>query len=267
MSRAAALALVLLVAGCDAALDPVDPAGRHFSMSGVLDASADTQWVRVEPVTPTFDPQPGLTGTEVTLERIVDGRTVRLTETVRDFVTGPAHLFWTAEPVALGETYRLRARGPDGEAHATVEVPDRAPSLTVFGGSQDVVAVAVVRDAPLLVDVLALYSFGAPGVPDGRLSKRSDVVEREDGSYSVGIYPLTDRERLAPNAPVRRCEVLVASGSPQWEGVRGLDRETAAVENQTDRVEGGVGFVGGVATARAPLFVWGCPGPPIEERP
>lgn len=251
-----------VLAGCETGLDPIDGAGRHFSFSGTLDANADTQWVRVEPVRTTLGGPEGPTGTEVTLERLSDGRTVRLAERVVAFRTGPAHLFWATEPVGLGEAYRLRASGPDGEASTTVETPGRAPDLTVFGGPRDDVATAVIRDVTRLVDIVAVYTFSSPGTPVGRLSQTGGVVLREDGSYSVGIYPARDRERLAAGALLAACEVVVAAGSDDWEGVLALGRESGALESLTGRVEGGVGFVGGVATARAPMEAGGCPPAP-----
>ena len=51
MRRALPL-IALVLAACEVPLDPIAESDLSFALSGYLDASADTQWVRVERVDP-----------------------------------------------------------------------------------------------------------------------------------------------------------------------------------------------------------------------
>ena len=243
------------------AFDPIASSDRYFSLSGYLDASADTQWVRVEPVAPSVDPNPDQLDVAVALEDLNGGAAVAMGQVVRTFSTGPAHLFWTTADIRPGATYRLTVRRPDGaETRATVVVPDGSAEVDVIDGPFVCPTLVFVRGAARVADVQARYTVidGGQVVLQRRFSKLESLIEEPDGALRFTIYPGDDAEALGllslPSAPDEvRSEVRVAVGSEDWPDVVGLDLETALVLTLNDRIENGVGFVGGVVTETVPF--------------
>lgn len=251
MTRAALLLALAVVAGCETALEPVDEGGRYFSVSGVLDVSADTQWVRVEPVAATLEPVGGPIDVRVTLEG--PAGTAPLEQRVVPLASGPAHLFWTTAPVEPGQTYRLVAERPDGaRTRATVRTPRPFPPPTLVDGRFQCPTQVYVAAAPV-VDVVALYRPLDGGAP-GRFSKRPSLAAVEGGRQRAQIYYGDDALRMErdplPDGSVAP-EVLVAVGTEDWPTE--ADLETAAIPGESALVENGVGFVGGVVTWRSPF--------------
>lgn len=67
----------LFLTSCDPTFEPLGENDRyHFSIYGYLDASADTQWVRVGTAREAIDDVPDPSGITVTLENIQSGETV-----------------------------------------------------------------------------------------------------------------------------------------------------------------------------------------------
>ena len=252
-------ALLLLaalgLAACEVPFDPIEPSDLHYSVSGYLDVSADTQWVRVEPLARTSVPSEAPLDAAVTLEG-PDGGAVPLAQEVRQFATGPAHLFWTTAPVASGAAYRLVVRGPDGaETRVRVETPDTtAFSVEVTTGRYVCPARVVVRGAERVVDAQTRYLVARPGGPQAFAFPKADTFERaDDGAVLAALYFADDAREmdLDPVSPqgLLRSEVVVAVATDLWPDALALTLEEALLF-QSPAVEDGVGFVGGVATQR-----------------
>lgn len=121
-----------LLSGCDQSVDPLTQSDRHFSIYGALDASADTQWIRVMPVRVGVLTDSGSIDAHVTLEEIGSGRTTVLKDSLFKYASPDpdriehlyAHNFWTTDPIAEGETYRLNVQRSDGvTASALATIP------------------------------------------------------------------------------------------------------------------------------------------------
>ncbi len=251
MRRAAPLLLALLaVAGCEVPLDPIEPSDVAFSLSGYLDASADTQWVRVEPFARSTAASTNPVDAAVTLSG--PGGSATLTQKVRFFPTGPAHLFWTTAPVAPGQTYQLVARASDGRAASVdVSVPDTTGvEVDVDASGQSCPVVVRVRGAERLADVQARYVFAVRGQTREFIASYFDKVRsRADGDFQVSIYPSTDIASASLGGGVLRAGVRVAIATPSWPETTGLTIEDVLFARFPD-IDGGVGFVGGVVTRR-----------------
>ena len=273
--RRAALALGLALAACEAPLDPIAPSDRVFSMSGYLDASADTQWVRVEPFGAVAGPAPGAIDAAVTLVT-PDGARVAMAPVVRAFETGPAHLFWTTAPIATGVTYRVEAERSDGaHARATVRIPDaQAVTLTLVDGLINCPTLVIVEGAERLADVRARYALIGPA-RDGEVyefSKLPSLTRSADGAFTAQVFfgeDATEMEiDLFPGVEPIAPEVVVAVATDDWPEVEGLTLEAALASAELDRVEGGVGFVGGVVTTTADFIPgYGLLPFPLDPRP
>ncbi|WP_420455137.1 hypothetical protein [Rubrivirga sp.] len=259
MTRPALLGLLALAA-CQAPLDPIEPSDLVFSLSGHLDASADTQWVRVEAFGRTVNPHERPLAAEVELVA-ADGRRERLTQAVRALATGPAHLFWTTMPVEPGRTYRLVARAPDGaEARTDVAIPSLDHvTVALLDGFLSCPTVVRVEGAARLVDAWVRYELRGAGRVGERyeFDKRPSLAVRPDGTRDASVYFGDDAARMEiPGLPLAypvATEIGVAIGTADWPDVAGLDVEEALAEVSLGHVEGGVGFVGGTVTRAFPF--------------
>ncbi|MGB3541801.1 hypothetical protein [Rubrivirga sp.] len=254
------LLLWVALAACEAPLVPIAPSDLAYSLSGYLDASADTQWVRVEPFGISAVAVADLEGelpADVFLG-LPDGSRVPMTQDVRSFVTGPAHLFWTTEDVAPGRAYRIEVEGHDGDrAVATVEVPDvDALDIELVDGVIHCPTAVLVGGVEFLVDVQSRYTDPRTG-QSFRFSKAESFTEVLSGSTRASIYfgddaALMDVPLLPWQAGVSM-EVFVAVGTDDWLTPSELSLEGALSHAGLGRIEGGVGFVGGVVTRRFPF--------------
>ena len=257
--RRAAILCGLALAACEAPLAPIAPSDRAFSMSGYLDASADTQWVRVEPLARTTDPAPAPIEAVVTLVG-PGGAEARLTQVVRTFETGPAHLFWTTAEVAPGADYRLVARRPDGaETTVRIEVPSEASfTVDVDTGPFACPTIVTVRGAERVADVQARYLVedAAGQLVEYRFPHTDTFVRLPDGAVQAAVYFGDDARLMGldPVGPVGlvRSDVVVAVATDLWPDAFALTLEQA-LGYESPAVAHGVGFVGGVVTRRSPF--------------
>ncbi|MCW9705406.1 hypothetical protein [Fodinibius salsisoli] len=101
-----------VVIGCSNTFEPLQENDQyHFSIYGYLDASADTQWVRVMPVRDSlyFSPRP--LDAEVTLENVATGQSVVMNDSLFSPLQGVyVYNFWTKMKLEPEQTYRLTAR-------------------------------------------------------------------------------------------------------------------------------------------------------------
>lgn len=262
MTRLGLLLALLGLAACEVPLDPIERSDRVYSLSGYLDTSADTQWVRVEPLARTADGDPEPIDAVVTLADLGGGGEVTLRQRVRTFASGPAHLFWTTADVAPGQTYRLRARRPDG-AVATTDITLPASgsfAVTVVTGPRICPTLVEVSGAERVVDVQARYVVLEDGAPvEYRFSHADTFRRQEDGSIAASIY-YADDARVMGLDPlidpafqgVLSSDVVAAVATDDWPDPTGLSLEEI-LQIEGFGVEGGVGFVGGAVTERRPF--------------
>ncbi len=257
-------ALVALLAagapaiGCDEAdFDPFEPSNRYFSVYGYLDAAADTQFVRVTPLRDSLLAGPGPLDAAVTLERLDTGaKTVWRDSLVRLAGGRLGHVFWSAERVVPGPTYRLAVTRSDGAASvADVVVPDtiREVILSSGGGpgvpptSQSI----TVSGAEHLADLRLHLQLSGPSV-GVTLAYLPRASRTPDGLYIVGADVYADTQQALNGGDgvcpgLQSARVFVAATTPGWPDFAGLDLETAALPDVNTNVEHGLGFVGGVA--------------------
>ncbi|WP_412060544.1 hypothetical protein [Rubrivirga sp. IMCC45206] len=261
MRRLATLCLGLLaaLAACEVPFDPIVPSDLVFSFSGYLDASADTQVVRVEPVARTAEGEPGRIDAEVTLTDLDSGARVVLAQDVRTFPTGPAHLFRTAAPIVPGGRYRLVARRSDGAESATdVEVPeDDAYSIAVETGRETCPTSVVITGAERVVDVQARYRIFQDGqIVERRYSHAGTFERLDDGSLRAKIYYADDAAAMGLDplslADVISSDLVVAVSTSAWPDPVGLSLEDI-LQIGSVGVDNGLGFVGGAITERRPF--------------
>jgi len=124
----------MILVGCDPAIDPFQENDRYYSVFGVIDASADTQFVRVEALRDGMPTEaPARLDAEVTLMNLAADRTVTLQDSVFRYLDGAtAHNYYTTDDIQPSTAYRLVVRGPGAaESGAETTVPDAFPRPTV----------------------------------------------------------------------------------------------------------------------------------------
>jgi hypothetical protein len=131
--RSASLLVLLLTTACDDTFSPIEASALRYSLYGYLDASADTQWIRVTPVRPVAVTTSEPLDVRVTLEHLGTHRVVELRDSVfRQTSANPelgggafySHNFWTAEPIEPGASYRLTvAKEGSPPVETLVQVP------------------------------------------------------------------------------------------------------------------------------------------------
>jgi hypothetical protein len=169
-SRLAPLLAALLVvlpasAGCDASFDAFEETNLAYSVFGVLDAAADTQFVRVEPVQDST--LTGSIGSEarVTTENLDTGETTVWQDTVSHLGSNdvPVHNFWTTANVEPEGTYRFRVERASGTGASTAEVavPAAFPKPEVAGGRPNLRDTSTGPRPPTLLEVKGVERLGA----------------------------------------------------------------------------------------------------------
>lgn len=244
----------------------------QFSMNGYLDASADTQWVRITPAREQLETSTEIPEMTVTIENTGTGEVI----TMRDSLfqnSGANYLnFWTTESIRHNQTYRLVAERPDGEkTHATIEIPGELPTpmvviQTSFGGPT---TYSVVVDGSVHVaDVQSKWyiRLKTPNLVTERTftfayRNSADTTETYGGAFTYQLEPeqeLEEIERsvlLPPDGEIEvvNRQIYVASTSSPWSvDVSSMDDLTYALPQTFSNVENGVGFVTGIDSKSVP---------------
>lgn len=267
------LFLAVLVAGCSTEFEPRVDSDLHFSVWGALDATADTQWVRVAPIRASIDREAGPLDADVSLVRLSDDRRWTLADSLIRLPSGAAvHGFWTTVDIEAGATYRVDVRRSDGaETRATVRLPPALPPLRLTDGICSCPSRATVTGAENLIDAFAVYRDSVSG-RTARFSKRLQIRRLESGAFTADVYYGDDALALGEDPfDLDRfvSEIEVVSATDAWPGGATLGFEESLRPLDGGRVENGVGFVGGVVTQRV-RFKPGlgpCPTPGSAARP
>jgi hypothetical protein len=266
-----AIAVAALATGCDPSVDAVRGSERTYSVYGLLDPAADTQFVRVEALrdgTPIGAPD--TLDARVTLRQMNGDRAISLRDSFATVGPGiPTYLFWTAAPLSPGATYRLTVERSDGAtSSATTTLPSRAPDLRLdeqpllpcqdarnAGRAEFTVAAS---GADRLAGAYALYPL-----LDGLIRRANfRAVEIERDTFRITVDHVDDLEAIGANllpndigCPPRSAFssdsvfVAVATAGPDWPaGIDSLSLDALARPDIAQNVENGAGFVGGIYT-------------------
>lgn len=257
------LLLLLLFTSCDPVFEPLKENDQYyFSINGLLDASADTQWVRVMPVRETVRFTPDPIDAVVILEHPESGETAVFQDTLMDFrgnsTAGgaPAFNYFTTMDLEPEETYRLTATGPEGKSsYAEVTLPNDFPNPEFRGNDMYLIAEQIKH----LVDVskvhyiintvsLEIQKHVFPGL--------KLVQETFYGEYLVRLGLLSSSLGLDEPWERHKSELFIASGGPGWPPFSSMDDLTLQLPDEFSNVNNGVGFLAGIVSKKIPL----CPG-------
>jgi hypothetical protein len=251
--------------------DSFEPFGENdrffFTIYGFLDASADTQWVRISPVRGDFEQPAQLPDMLVTLEHLDSGTSAVMNDSLVSFRQGfNAINAWTDLDIEPDQTYRLRAENDSGDvSEVTVSLPPDFPTPRLFIESipgEDPRYFLFFGGVERLADIqsrwyLRLYTSSWE---DKRLIVRSlktQAFREPSGLYVLEMFPdeqleeikreLLVQEDSALQVEVLRHQVFVASGGPEWdEEITGIDDLVYNLPDGFSNIENGLGYFVGI---------------------
>ncbi len=161
----ACLFLALAVAGCEEDVTAVVGIDRPFTAYGVLNPEADTQKVRVFPITTLLekDRSERIDAVVSSVDQATGARTAWRDSLVRYADGSVGHLFWAPFRAAYGHTYRVEVAPTDGggaSSYAGVVVPPRIEAVVEPAtglAPQISIPVQINGEAPRLIQVTADY--------------------------------------------------------------------------------------------------------------
>lgn len=244
----------------------------YFSMYGYLDASADTQWVRVSPAREQIDATLEVPEMKVSFENLDTGESIIMKDSLFQNRGANYLNFWTTEPIEHNQSYKVIAERPDGStSQATVNIPGELSTplviiQTSFGGPTtysvvvdggvhvaDVQSKWYVRIKAPNLDVRRVFSFSHRNT--------ADTTDTYGGAYTFLLKPedeLSEIEKqvlLPENGEIEvvHRQIFVASTGSEWvSGVSSLDDLTYALPETFSNVENGVGFLTGIDSKYVP---------------
>jgi hypothetical protein len=253
-----ALACVLslpFASGCDDGFSPIEPSELEFSIFGTLDASADTQWIRVMPIRPLVDSRPETLGLRVTLEEIGSGRRIEMRDSVFRFPASNPEFrteevrvlnFWTAERIEPGATYRFTAVRDGGRiAEAIVEVPPdyEVEILPLDHPNADSLRIVGLRNL-VLVNAVSIYERGCIFQYPYPF-ERGDREERTMLIWRT-LPPINECDHL----PLVSRFLLVVGAATEWPAGLDTNVHRLGLPGAPTTATHSVGFVAGVVTKR-----------------
>jgi hypothetical protein len=253
-SSLAACLCVVVAAACDESFDPIAPSELGFSVFGYLDASADTQWIRVMPIRPLKVTSQDALGATVTLEHLGTGRIVELRDSLFSFSPYDVHNFWTLEDIEPGATYRLSARREGKEpAEAVAEIPlDYEVEVAIRQSpgrfDTDELLITGVKHLPFVTVTTHFYDLCGPSGVGSQYAGRS----ADDETYLIAIEKGEVAPRAACGLPiVPNRELLIVGSEAEWPAA-GYSPGALGESGWTSNVTNAVGFLGGVLTKVIP---------------
>ncbi|MDZ7755385.1 hypothetical protein [Rhodohalobacter sp.] len=254
--------------GCENSFEPLQVNEElTFSINGVLDVHADTQWVRVMPIGRSLIPaDPNENGTAVDLTRQSTGEVIALEDSLFMF-GGDTYVwnYWLTEDMNGDESYEIVAESPDGDqSRVVVNTPSPLPvpnviysedfeSISVSGIALDTIVVAETRylaqaltEAGCAPEREIIFSH----LDEMNLTSGNEYAinsnNREDIASELGVF--------ADQIRINRREFVVVTAGPDWPEDVGLSDLEKNLPEVISNVEGGTGLVAGIARRKIEIL-------------
>lgn len=259
-----ALCIGILFAGCDQTFQPLKQNDAyHFSIYGYLNASADTQWIRVGTIRQNINEAPDPKAIQVTLEDLNSGKAVTMNDSLfeaKEFLN-----YWTTMEIKNERTYRITAEGTNGEAsRVSVTTPKKLSSIYITindGGYGSSAGANIYIDDAIehIADVQSVwYVLLKSGTENHRRIFRFPIrntLERTSAFFG-GYYAFAnwDRELAHIEQSIAGTEIVgtskqffIAAGGPEWiEGLSSVDDLEYFLDGEASNVENGLGYAVGI---------------------
>jgi hypothetical protein len=251
-------------AACDESFDPIAPSAFAFSVFGYLDASADTQWIRIMPIRPLRVTSRDPLGATVTLEHLATGRIIELRDSVFRFSPHSddpgagdlyVHNYWTPETIEPGAAYRFSARREGTDlAEAVVEIPrdykvEVAINQVRGWGQTDELRISGVKHLPFLT--ADTYFYDDCGSDMRRIQYGGRSAENE--TYAIAVTKQAALARYGCGVPLpENRQLRIAGSETEWPAGEGYSPGELGATDGASNVTNAVGFLGGVLTKVIP---------------
>ena len=256
-------AFLVVLAGCENSFEPIKENNLYnYSMYGILDLSADTQWVRVMPLRSSIlrDSMPN--EATVTMTRESDGLTVQLEDTlIRLARDSYVWNFWTTQQLLPNENYTITAESPEGnKTTGQAHIPSDFPMPELFyrenTGNCHIIIDAVVDrlvvakntyQFQILRDVISginVFSVSYIGDVQGTFRGDHEIVFN-DLPTMAAVYEVSPEQIINLSG-----EGLVVSADTNWVG---LDIENEELPGVASNVENGLGVITGIVSKSFPI--------------
>ena len=249
-----------IATACDDSFLPIEPSGLQFSILGYLDASADTQWIRVTPIRPVATTSPDPLAARVTLQDLGTNHIIELRDSVFRFNSSDPdlgsdgvylHNYWTTERIEPGATYRLSVAS-DGEepAEAVVQVPSDYDVEAWFSqrGQPNLLRLTGLEHVGLVFLVTHFIDQCGPGIT------RTPVIipAEESDIHSIPIRGRFPERQGCGITDVDKQDLWVAGSGAQWPSGMGTRPEALGTSDIPSNISNSVGFLAGVLTKSIP---------------
>ncbi|MEX0770911.1 MAG: hypothetical protein WD035_09270 [Balneolaceae bacterium] len=263
----------LFIAGCDEIFDPLqENDSYYFSINGYLDATADTQWVRVMPVREELLTEPGPIDATVTLEHPESGKSVVMNDSLFSFSQGVyAWNFWTTMDLDPEQTYRITAKRSDGKSsYAEVDLPEDFPTplLRIQRNRSGVPLTATIfidRSVENLADVQTLYRtpedpafFTIPHLEESFRNGSGGIqvlMDLDEDYLQLNAYYTLPAGVGRPNyidTAALEQQIFIVSAGSGYPNFPNLDEKIVALPEGVSNIENGVGYLAGFVTKTIP---------------
>tara|TARA_R100001143_G_C3359521_1_gene134636 strand:- start:675 stop:1592 length:918 start_codon:yes stop_codon:yes gene_type:complete len=256
---------LLSLSGCDDTFQPFQENDTYvFSIQGYLDASADTQWVRVGTVRQIIDEPPNPDGITVTLKDLESGETAVL----KDSLIASLNVlsYWTTMEVKHDQSYEITAERTDGnKSRVTLTTPPEFPPLhIIFQGG-----IGVTPGVSIWIDDSIEHIADLQSVWYVNIIRETEVQRRiftfplrntlePSRSYGGTYTTVNDWDRelaliqqevgMGAVVSVVNRQIFAASGGPEWnDDISSINDLEYFISGNNSNVENGLGYVVGVS--------------------
>jgi hypothetical protein len=253
-----------VAAACDESFEPIAPSELAFSVFGYLDASADTQWIRVMPIRSLKVTSQDAISVTVTLEHLGTGRIIELQDSLFRFSSyldpdsgsegAYVHNFWTPEDIEPEAAYRFSARREGKEpVEAVVEIPrdyevEVAINQVRTRWETDELRITGVKHLPFLTTATQFYDRCEPIVNRLRYAGRS----ADDETHLIAITkPRVETPAHCGPPWVANRRLWIVGSEAAWPA-GGYSPSALGESSRTSNVTNAVGYLGGVLTKVIP---------------
>jgi hypothetical protein len=262
--------------GCDTSVDAFEN-DRPFSIIGVLNAGADSQFVRVARLNDSlaFGAPPVPLPATVTTTRLSTGEPITWNDSLMSFEFARglgvidqrlAHNVWTDVPIEAGATYRFTVTGRQGAAStATVTIPERPPTPDVSPPDRRLPAWGVQVPGQNLADIRVLTREHDPETGRVVTRRQSFVADTTENDFLdiIRVRFAVDDVVAVVQGPLVDVRLQVVAAGPEWPDPGTLAADDLLDPGTVTNVENGFGYLAGVHSRTVPLCR--TPASPLDE--
>lgn len=264
------LCCFLFAVGCNQTFEPLQENDKYFfTIFGYLDASADTQWVRIVPPREQLDAPAEIPEMLVTLENIETGESSIMKDSLFETGSGFNYInFYTLMNIEPEQTYKVKAEHPGGRAsQATLTTPEEFPTPMFFEDTfafvdrhiHQIIITGVEKEN--LIDVQTWWFARREGEEIRKFvfSYRNTVekIDTYGGAYVADVVYEEEEEAVLKefNVPsffgsgveLLDQQIYVAVAGPEWnEEIPSFDDLVYSQPGILSNIENGLGYMVGI---------------------